>query len=129
MQTIELSPEVSAVIEKLQESSTVDVRALVHDTAETAIQSLLEQLREDRLQKEQEAFEALYPQLIATHHGHYVAIYQGNVIDSDIDQRTLFVRVHQRHPNSTIGIFQVSEQARNRVHRFTGHRVLSTTER
>lgn len=96
MQTLELSPESSTVIEKLQESSTVDVRALVNRTAQSAIQSLLEQLSEDQLQQEQAAFEARYPQLSQTHFGRYVAIYQGRVIDSDVDQRELFVRVHQQ---------------------------------
>ena len=46
---------------------------------------------------------------------------------SEGDQRALFIRVHQLHPNTTIGIFQVSDEARHRVHRFTGHRLQSMT--
>jgi hypothetical protein len=46
--------------------------------------------------RESQAFVRLLPQLLNTHAGKYVAIHDGQVIDSDLDDIALILRVHAR---------------------------------
>jgi hypothetical protein len=47
-------------------------------------------------QREYQAFLRLLPQLLETHRGRYVAIHEGRVVDSDVDDIALIQRVHAR---------------------------------
>jgi hypothetical protein len=47
-------------------------------------------------EREFQAFRRLLPQLLATHAGKYVAIHEGQVIDTDTDDIALIRRVHAR---------------------------------
>lgn len=50
-------------------------------------------MRLEALQQERLAFLRLKPELLRTHKGLYVAIHNGQVVDSDEDQRALAKRV------------------------------------
>jgi hypothetical protein len=47
-------------------------------------------------EREHRAFLRLLPKLLATHRGQYVAIHEGQVVDSDADDIALIQRVHAR---------------------------------
>ncbi|MFH1920773.1 MAG: hypothetical protein ABIP48_12895 [Planctomycetota bacterium] len=51
---------------------------------------------EDKLRQELQAFQALKPDLLRTHSARFVAIHHGEVIDSDVDDFRLAVRVENR---------------------------------
>jgi hypothetical protein len=56
---------------------------------------------------EYEAFRRLLPELLQTHHGLYVCIYQGQMIDADTDHLTLTLRVRQHIKQEPIHIEKV----------------------
>ena len=47
-------------------------------------------------EREYQAFLRLLPQLLSTHRGQYVAVHEGQVVDSDTDDIALIQRVHAR---------------------------------
>ncbi len=47
-------------------------------------------------QREYQAFLRMLPELLQTHHGQYVAIHDGRVVDSDANDITLIQRVHAK---------------------------------
>lgn len=65
-----------------------------------------------RLEPERKAFQRLLPELLKTHRGQFVAIYEGQVIDADPDNLVLAQRVHALgyHP---VYIQKVSPEPRN----------------
>ena len=69
-----------------------------------------ERARETAVDREEMAFQRLHPQLWQQYPGQYVAIYNGQLIDHDRDQITLFQRVKQKHPGEFIWIAPVYEK-------------------
>jgi hypothetical protein len=61
-------------------------------------------------EREYEAFRQLLPQLLATHRGQYVAIHDGQVVDSGDDKLALALRVLNRVGNVAIHVGLVSEE-------------------
>jgi hypothetical protein len=60
--------------------------------------------------RERLAFQRLLPQLLATHRGQYVAVHDGQVIDSGADDVALIQRVHARVGYVPIFVGVVTEQ-------------------
>ncbi|MCE7988907.1 MAG: hypothetical protein DYG89_47735 [Caldilinea sp. CFX5] len=87
------------------------------------VNALVEEEVAQTLDREQAAFEALHTQLIHTHFGQFVAINEGILIDADVNQRELYIRVHQHRPDTVIGIFPVRESNQMPVHRYIGSRI------
>lgn len=54
--------------------------------------------------REQAAWYALPESARARYHGEYVAVYQGQVVDHDPDQRALYLRVRQRFGRAPIAL-------------------------
>ncbi len=61
-------------------------------------------------QRESEAFRRLLPQLLATHQGQYVAIHDGQIVDSGDDKLALALRVLSKVGNVAIHIGLVGDQ-------------------
>jgi hypothetical protein len=61
-------------------------------------------------EREHQAFLRLLPQLLGTHQGKYVAVHEGQVIDSDADDIALVLRVHARIGYVPIRVGRVTEQ-------------------
>lgn len=64
---------------------------------------------EDAMDREIAAFEAQHPALIQQYLHHYVAIYEGQVLDHDLEQEKLSERIDQNYPNASILIRKVQE--------------------
>ncbi len=62
------------------------------------------------MQREVAAFEVMHPSLWKQYPHQYVAIYQGAVIDHDIDQLALLQRVDEGYPEAVVLIRQVLPQ-------------------
>lgn len=65
--------------------------------------------REAMLQ-EQDAYQAMLPELLAQYKNQYVAIHQGKVVDHDIDKIALVMRLDDNHPDAVVLVQQVSEE-------------------
>jgi hypothetical protein len=63
-------------------------------------------------ERENQAFLRLLSQLLGTHQGQYVAIHEGQVVDSDTDDIALIQRVHARVGYVPIHIGLVTDQPR-----------------
>lgn len=122
IQGIRLDPELLATIVELQKSLNGDLTAKVNDAINDAVTALVEEFNDQKLDQEQAAFAAMHAQLVQTHFGQFVAIHQGKLIDADVNQRTLYIRVHQNHPHTVIGIFPVRESSQMPVHHYVGSR-------
>lgn len=60
-------------------------------------------------EREYQAFRHLLPQLLTTHRGHYVAIHEGEVVESGPDRLALVKRVLGRLGNVDIHVGLVTE--------------------
>ncbi len=68
-------------------------------------------LTEDaEIAKEAKAWKILYPKLIEKYSGQHVAIYKGNVVDSDPDALTLHRRIRKKYPGKAVWMSQVTER-------------------
>lgn len=81
--------------------------------------------RQADMEREVAAFEALHPQLIASHLGAFVAIREGELIDADPNELALIERVRQRYPAGVILIRKV-EQALPPVLNFRSPRLVAS---
>lgn len=62
-------------------------------------------------EREYQAFQRLLPQLLATQRGKYVAIHDGQVVDSGDDKLALALRVLRKIGNVAIHVGLVTEEA------------------
>ena len=61
-------------------------------------------------EREHQAFQRLLPQLLATHAGRYVAVYDGQVVDSGDDKLALALRVLAKVGNVAIHVGLVTAE-------------------
>ncbi len=64
----------------------------------------------DKWASEFEAFQRLLPQLLETHHGEYVLIHEGLVVDSGPDDLALALRFFEQHGNVPVHVGLVSDE-------------------
>lgn len=76
-------------------------------------QAATRQAQLQKFEREKEAYLHLKPQLLQTHRGHFVAIHEGKVVDTDQDKRELVRRVVERYGNKPIYIQLVAEELRS----------------
>lgn len=122
MHTVELDPNLVSRLERFGRSEQ-DLEGYVQRVVNEVMRNYLNQLEAQKLTEEQNAFELQHPQLVKEYLGKYVAFHQGQLIDVDEDQYTLYVRVHQRYPETAIGIFPVTETGEMPVYRSTTTRM------
>jgi hypothetical protein len=66
--------------------------------ADRAIQQFLRQMAERKIVQEEEYFQTQHTQLLQAYGEQYIAMHDGQVIDSDLDELTLYLRVRQQYP-------------------------------
>lgn len=123
MHTVELDPRLVARLEHLGHAPEQDLNDYLRRVVNDVMRNYLKELEAQKLSEEQKAFELQHPQLVKEHLGRYVAFHQGQFIDVDDDQYTLYVRVHQRYPETAIGIFPVTETGEMPVYRSISTRI------
>ena len=78
------------------------------ELAEQAIRQFLLEEKREAIRQETAVFRAMHSQLLQTHIGEYVAIFQGKMIDSDFDQLLLYQRIFKKYANKPILIKKVT---------------------
>jgi len=106
MATIALRADLEQSLLIQAQESNKSLNELVNE----AVESYLLQQQEKKLDQEITAYEKLHPQLRETHLGHWVAIHQQKLVDSDQDRMALFRRVQTSYGETTILIRQVGPQ-------------------
>lgn len=66
--------------------------------ADRAIHQFLRQIAERKIAQEEEYFQTQHNLLLQTYHGQYIAMHDGQVIDSDQDELVLYLRIRQQYP-------------------------------
>lgn len=74
---------------------------------ERAVRQYLRAEIQRAIHHEAEAFRAQHAELWLKYPGRYVAMYQGRVVDDDLDQVALLARVEDKYPDSPVMIAQV----------------------
>ncbi|MBX3001248.1 MAG: hypothetical protein KF893_22195 [Caldilineaceae bacterium] len=101
--TLSISHKTQVQLKKLAEVRGETVEAL----AETAIREYLRQDTRQRLSQEIEAYRSMHPDLLRQYLDEHVAVHQGKVVDHDLDQSALYLRVRKRYPHEVVWIRQV----------------------
>ena len=104
MSIVALAEQTVFRLEQVAEQRGVTVETL----AEEVMQAFLLEERREAIRRESAAFRAMHDELLPTYADQYVAIYQGQLIDSDIDQLGLYRRVSQQYRDAPILIKQVT---------------------
>ena len=66
--------------------------------ADRAIHQFLRQIAERKVAQEEEYFQGQHTQLLQSYQGQYIAMHDGQVIDSDVDELALYMRIRQQYP-------------------------------
>jgi predicted metal-dependent hydrolase len=102
--SIALQPD---LVEKLRLISRKE-GASVEDFVNQAVRERLERFADQKLKAEAQAFERMHPQWVRQHLGQFVAIHEGQIVDSDVDFETLFLRLQKRFADVPVLIRPVS---------------------
>ncbi len=102
MTTITLKPNLVKQIEQMAHTVGIDATVLVND----AIQEHIIHLRREKLEAEITAFELMHEDLKAQYLGN-LAVYNGQVVDSDEEFESLFLRVREQLGSVPVLIRQV----------------------
>ena len=107
----------------LSESATNQLRRLAEtkgataeELAEQAIRQFLRDETGHALQQESAAFQAMHGDLLLKYAGEYVAVYGGQVIDHDVDQLALVLRIEQNYHDAPVLIKQVTTEIDETYH-------------
>ena len=90
--SIALQPDLVERVHRITKSKGTTVKDFVNQ----AVREHLEQLEDQKLKAEVQAFERMHPQLVKQYLGQFVAVHEGQIVDADVDFETLFLRVEKR---------------------------------
>lgn len=62
-------------------------------------------------EREKDAFRQLHSALLEQYRGKYVAIYNGKLVDHDLNQAALVARIDKKYPNSFVLIRPVKQES------------------
>ncbi len=100
---------------KLQQFAQVSNQS-IDEIINLAVEQYLEHLSKKQLEAEIQAFEHKHPQLKSQYLGHYIAMHQGQVVDTDADYEALFLRIQEQFGDLTVLIRQVTETPAETYH-------------
>jgi hypothetical protein len=89
--SIALQPDLADQVHRITRSEG----ATVEDFVNQAVRERLEQLEDQKLKAEVQAFEGMHPQLVKKYLGQFVAVHEGQVVDADADFEALFLRLQE----------------------------------
>lgn len=111
--TITLSNEIYRQIAQQATLNRQNISDVVHDVVVRTFTSQNTPVNpaRDKMLQEVEAYKKLHPALVKTHLGQFIAIFQGQLVDSDPDKQTLFFRIKENFPNQIVLQRQVMSEA------------------
>jgi hypothetical protein len=92
--------------ESLEREAEHQQRAL-SDLVNEAVRAYLRQRDDEKIRQEQAAYERMHPSLVKTHFGKWVAVHEGQLVDSDADDVALHRRVLVGYPDVAVLITRV----------------------
>ncbi|MFN0073493.1 MAG: DUF5678 domain-containing protein [Chloroflexota bacterium] len=103
MAAIELRPELREQVEfaARREARTVD------DLVNAAVEDYVQTQHRSAIARETSAFEAMHADLLTTHRGQWVAIYNGTLVDCDTDITPLYTRARKAYGRTPVLLTQV----------------------
>lgn len=106
MPVVELAQHwVDELSELKPDSTTVDLDNVV----DTAMKQYMFRQRQEKIERERQWYETQHTELAQTYGGRYIAVHNGQVVDSDVDGTVLAKRVRQHHGRAAIAIIEVAE--------------------
>lgn len=116
--TITLPDNVYRRVQNLAQEAQRDVTELVAERVVNSFAGYTFPVDPNRpkMLRERAAYEAMYASLLPEYIGQYVAIYQGELIDSDVDVMVLDERVRTKYPDELIMITKVEGDLQRTVH-------------
>ncbi|MCZ7674147.1 MAG: hypothetical protein M5U34_46990 [Chloroflexi bacterium] len=93
-------------LEQVAERMGVDLAEL----AGSALRQYLRREAEKKIAHEETAYRAQHNQLLAHYEGKFIALHDGQVIDSDLDEMKLYLRVRSQYPFLGILIKRVASE-------------------
>lgn len=99
------------LIERIQHAADETNRDAIQ-VVEEAVEAYLDQLQQEKIHKEKEAFWAMQPNLLSEYAGEYITIHQGQVVDHDSDVVRLERRVAEQYGETAILIAPVTRASR-----------------
>ncbi len=111
MNLIPVKPELYQRVENFAEWKNQQAA----DFAEDALLDYLDKLEWDILRREETAFKKMFYQLLLDYEGQYVAIHQGEVIDSDTELMRLHNRVYLKIPELPVLFKKVTTEPEREI--------------
>jgi predicted DNA-binding protein len=112
MLTVSIEPALQAKLEQIAQSTGKSAGEIVNE----AISEHLNRLNKQRFEAEIRAFEKMYPDLKEKYYGQFVAIYDGQVVDTAADFENLFLRIVKRFNDLPVLIRQVGDSPEEEWH-------------
>ncbi|TEU22290.1 MAG: hypothetical protein E3J21_00435 [Anaerolineales bacterium] len=110
--TIALPSKMLEQAQKVAQREGVAVDELI--TA--AVERYLQEQWQASFEAESRAFERMHRQLLSRYRGQFVAVYGGQVVDSDLDKKNLARRVYERYGPAPIFFQQVTDEPIRTIH-------------
>lgn len=108
--TLTIPDPIYRTAEATAKATNQSIDQVIHDKLQEAFQPqprLHVSRNRAAMLREMAAYEAMHAELLANHVGDYVAIYQGQLVDSDVDEEALLQRRRRNFPGEVVFIRQV----------------------
>lgn len=123
MPAIEVDPTLIQEIRSYSKAENGDLRTVVED----ALRQHLFRLRQEKIDRECDAYQKNHPEIAGKYLGQFVAIHGGEVIDADPDGVVLSKRIREKFGRIPIAIIQVRETPEWPVIRVRSPKLVRTT--
>jgi hypothetical protein len=110
--TIALSPALQEQLEQVARRQDKSVNEVV----KAAVETYLHAQHREAIAREMAAYERMHPDLIRSHRGKWVAIFDGKLIDSDDDVGRLHGRVRSAYASAPVLITPVEDTPITTLH-------------
>jgi hypothetical protein len=103
MLNVIIEPTLQDQLEQIAQATGQTVKEIVNE----ALREHFERLEEQKLEAEIQIFETMYPELKRLYPDQFVAIVEGQVVDTAADFESLFLRIQARFGDTPVLIRQV----------------------